>query len=474
MMVKKTMRVVLVFVGCVLLSGLAYASSAKDAWDGLAGKKFANREVFKFVDNDPELKNVLIYGDSISIGYTQTVRESLKDKANVYRIYCNGGDSGSFIKKMTTMHKAMCDKKNEGHWSFKWDVIHFNVGLHDLKYVVGGKLDKINGKQVNSTDQYAKNLSNIITYLNKLAPKAKLIFATTTPVPECERGRIAGDAVKYNKVALNVLKDHPQIIVNDLYEFTKPNQPKWAIKPGNVHFKADGQTAQGTEVARIIEQALANASQRKTHLFILSGQSNMAGLDPKISFTPTVETAFGKDNVIVVKDAQGGQPIRRWYKKWKPAKGDEPKATGDLYDRLMTKVNVTIEGKNIQTVTFVWMQGERDAREKHGQVYAASFKGLLDQLRQDLGRKDINFVIGRISDFDMGNKRYPHWTKVRKAQVAVAQADPRGEWVDTDDLNDGKNRKGKQISNDLHYSVQGYKTLGKRFADKAIALINKK
>ena len=33
------------------------------------------------------------------------------------------------------------------------------------------------------------------------------------------------------------------------------------------------------------------------HLFILSGQSNMAGLKPEISFTPTVEAAFGKENV---------------------------------------------------------------------------------------------------------------------------------------------------------------------------------
>ena len=41
------------------------------------------------------------------------------------------------------------------------------------------------------------------------------------------------------------------------------------------------------------------------HLFILSGQSNMDRLDPKVSFTPAVEAAFGKENVIVVKDSKG-------------------------------------------------------------------------------------------------------------------------------------------------------------------------
>ena len=61
------------------------------------------------------------------------------------------------------------------------------------------------------------------------------------------------------------------------------------------------------------------------HLFILSGQSNMAGLDPKISFIPVAEEEFGHDNIIVIKDSQNGHPIRRWHKTWKPLEGDTPK-----------------------------------------------------------------------------------------------------------------------------------------------------
>ncbi|MDO9543440.1 MAG: sialate O-acetylesterase [Kiritimatiellia bacterium] len=217
-------------------------------------------------------------------------------------------------------------------------------------------------------------------------------------------------------------------------------------------------------LATLVAMSYVNGNEQGKHLFILSGQSNMVGLNPNESFTPTVEVEFGKDNVIVIKDAQGGQPIRRWYKKWKPVKGVEPKATGDLYDRLMAKVNAAIKGKKIKTVTFVWMQGERDAKEEHGEVYAASFKGLINQLGEDLGRKDINFVIGRISDFGNENTRYPHWTIVRNAQVEIAETNSRGTWVDTDDLNGDKN--------DLHYTKpEGYKILGKRFAEKAIELI---
>ena len=216
-----------------------------------------------------------------------------------------------------------------------------------------------------------------------------------------------------------------------------------------------------------------NATDQGKHLFILSGQSNMKGLQPERSFTPAVEYELGKDNVIVIIDAESAQPIRRWYKKWKPKEGNEPKATGSLYDRLLTKVNKAIKDKKVQTVTFVWMQGEEDAREQHGEVYAASLKGLLAQLGNDLGRNDINFIIGRISDFDLEDKQYPHWTLVRKAQVEVAEYYPQGAWVDTDDLNDGLSRKGKEIKNDLHYSAEGYITLGQRFAEKSIDLIHK-
>jgi hypothetical protein len=203
----------------------------------------------------------------------------------------------------------------------------------------------------------------------------------------------------------------------------------------------------------------------KTHLLILSGQSNMAGLNPALSFTPTVKKLLAPDDVIVVKSAQGGQPIRRWYKDWKPAKGDTPKADGLLYDKLMEVVEKGVGDKKYDTVTFVWMQGERDAKERHGEVYEKSFAGLVKQLSGDLGRDDVNFVIGRLSDCLNKQPGNSHWMEVRKAQVAVAEKNPRGAWVDTDDLNGPKDG--------LHYNKEGYVELGKRFAEKAVELIHK-
>lgn len=233
--------------------------TAEDAWYGIALRKKANDKnaAFQYVENDPSLPNVLIYGDSISIAYTPVVRELLSGEANVYRLHVNGGFSSSFVEKMDTLHRTMENPNIKGHWTHDWDVIQVNVGLHDLKYVVkGSKLDKVNGKQVASPDEYERNLEGIIAYLGKNHPKAKLVFALTTPVPEGEPGRQAGDAAKYNKVALKVLKGHPEIVVNDLYSFTKPHHAHWWSKPGNVHYNKEGIRAQGEEVARVLETLL--------------------------------------------------------------------------------------------------------------------------------------------------------------------------------------------------------------------------
>jgi hypothetical protein len=211
--------------------------------------------------------------------------------------------------------------------------------------------------------------------------------------------------------------------------------------------------------------------QNGKHLFILSGQSNMAALRPEESFLPTIQMEFGKENVIVAKDAMGTQPIRRWYRDWKTLKEDTTNTQPDLYDSLMKKVHTAIKDQKIATVTFIWMQGERDAREANGEVYEKALMGLYHQLSNDLKRKDVHFIIGRLSDFDMTNTKYPHWTLIREIQVKVGESNPRFAWVNSDDLNDGFDRGGKAIQNDLHMSGEGYLTLGKRFADQGIQLI---
>lgn len=229
------------------------AKICRSAWEELCP---TDGGAFEYVHPQKGMPNVLLYGDSISIGYTQTVREVLKNKATVFRFQRNGGASDRLIPGLEKMQRAMFQPYLEKGWDFEWDVIHFNVGLHDLKYLKNGKLDKENGKQVSSICEYKTRLKGICDYLQAKFPNTKLIFATTTPVPEGADGRFAGDSVKYNEAALQVLKHYPKILINDLYAFTKPNHKAWAIEPGNVHYNELGKNEQGKEVARIIASCL--------------------------------------------------------------------------------------------------------------------------------------------------------------------------------------------------------------------------
>ena len=140
----------------------------------------------------------------------------------------------------------------------KWDLIHFNWGLWDLCYrnpksKTQGHRDKVNGKLTHTPEQYAKNLDQIARQLK--ATGAKLIFATTTPVPKGELGRKLGDDKVYNDAAGRVMSKH-NIAVNDLHAVMAGKMDRFGTEPGNVHFTAEGSRLLAEQVAKVIEAAL--------------------------------------------------------------------------------------------------------------------------------------------------------------------------------------------------------------------------
>jgi hypothetical protein len=158
------------------------------------------------VQDDPALPRVLLLiGDSISIGYTLPLRELLKGKANVPRPLVNCWDTARGIVQLDQWlgHK-------------EWDVIHFNFGLHDLKYLdeTGTYTSSERGRQVAPPAQYEQNLRQLVARLKRT--RARLIWASITPIPDGSTGRVRGDDIKYNEVAARVMTENG-IAINDLY-----------------------------------------------------------------------------------------------------------------------------------------------------------------------------------------------------------------------------------------------------------------
>jgi len=224
------MRLLLILAAFVVLAGLPAMAQDKKKPE----KKQAD-PAFAAVTDDPKLPRVLLIGDSISIGYTVPTRKLLERKANVHRIPENGGP--------TTNGRAKIKK-----WlgDAKWDVIHFNWGLHDIKMDTG--------KHQVPVGEYENNLRELVHAMK--ATKAKLIWANTTPVPpgDVKPVRRDDDVVSYNAVAKKIMDDN-NIAVNDLYAFAAPRL-KTIQLPVNVHFTASGSAALAERVAREIEAAL--------------------------------------------------------------------------------------------------------------------------------------------------------------------------------------------------------------------------
>ena len=202
---------------------------------------------------DPALPNVLILGDSVSIGYTLPVRRLLEGKANVFRPISPDG-SHTVNCCGTTFGLQHINDWLAGH---KWAVIYFNWGLHDLKHVnpESGKNSNNPNDPVQATvKQYSHNLKLIVRRLK--ATGARLIFATTTPVvPGTSNPYRSPDApAHYNAAAVKIMKANG-IRVDDLYAFCKPHLRQWQL-PHNVHFNAIGWSRLAKHVAAVIEKEL--------------------------------------------------------------------------------------------------------------------------------------------------------------------------------------------------------------------------
>ena len=218
-----------------------------------------------YVKDDPKLPRVLLIGDSISRGYTLATRKALAGKVNVHRAPENCGPTTNGLKKLDIW-------LGDG----KWDVIHFNFGIHDR----------------NTADAvYAANLEKLIARLEKTG--AKLIWARTTPPASATNSEKYSPetCIRLNRVADEVMKRH-NLPENDLCSLVQPRLAELQ-SPNNVHFIEAGYTLMGDQVAATILTVLGKPAALPA-----------AGTD-KPAAPPTVQPAAVEKDKRVQSDGKG-------------------------------------------------------------------------------------------------------------------------------------------------------------------------
>ena len=154
------------------------------------------------------MKNLLLIGDSIRIGYDKSVKKSLEGRANVIFPQENCRFASYLLRNF---HEYLTDIRGEDI-----DVIHWNAGLWDC-------IRLFEEEPHTPIDVYAYYIERICKRIKKICPNAHVIFATSTKVISEKMSkdffRYNEDIEKYNEAAKEVVKKYG-FEINDLYELS--------------------------------------------------------------------------------------------------------------------------------------------------------------------------------------------------------------------------------------------------------------
>jgi hypothetical protein len=241
--------------------------------------------------------------------------------------------------------------------------------------------------------------------------------------------------------------------------------------------------------------AYADEPAAKYHLYLLIGQSNMAGrgkvekedttphprvlvLNKEDQWVPAIDPlhfdksiagvgpglAFGKAmadadkdiNVGLIPCAAGGSPITVWKKDafWAQTKSKP-------YDEMLRRVAVARKRGVLKGI--LWHQGESDSTEADAKLYADRLADLAARLRRDLEAADVPILVGGLSE--PFRTRSEHARLVDQALRDFAKKDKHAAYVDSDKLT--------LMKDNTHFDAASAREFGRRYA-RAVADMQKR
>lgn len=232
----------------------------------------------------------------------------------------------------------------------------------------------------------------------------------------------------------------------------------------------------------------------KFHLFLLAGQSNMAGrglveavdatphkrvlmlnkagewvpaVDPLHFDKPVAGTGLGKTFAVSLAEANpditiglipaavGGSPIDTW----KPGVFYEPTRSYP-WDDAIRKAHKALEAGVLKGI--LWHQGESDSTGQLAPSYRGKLDDLIARLRKELQSPYVPFVAGQIGRF--AGSPWSEWKEtVDRAHKGLPQRVPRTAYVSSEGLED----KGDKT----HFTAAAYREFGKRYAAAYLRLV---
>ncbi len=238
-----------------------------------------------------------------------------------------------------------------------------------------------------------------------------------------------------------------------------------------------------------------NNSKENFYLFLLIGQSNMAGrgevsnqdkeqhprvltLDKEDKWVPAAEPihfdkdiagvgpglSFGKAlaeknptiRIGLIPSAAGGSPIDVWKK------GEYFSQTNSKpYDEAIRRTKIAMKNGTLKGI--IWHQGESDCKEGLAEHYHEKLVRLIKNIRSDLGVPDVPFVMGELGEFYI--KRFPLAKVINDAIHNIPKEVENTAYVSA---------KGLGCKTDsTHFNASSARELGRRYAEVISVFIEK-
>ncbi len=235
-------------------------------------------------------------------------------------------------------------------------------------------------------------------------------------------------------------------------------------------------------------QEVALPTKEKFHLFLLVGQSNMAGrgvveaqdktphprllmlskegqwvpaVDPLHFDKPSVGVGLGKTFAQIIAEANpgvtiglipcavGGSPIDTWS----PGVLD-PATKTHPWDDMAKRFSIALPSGTLKAI--LWHQGESDSKPELAPAYEAKLHDLITRFRQEVKAPQIPFIAGQMGKFE-GVPWTPEAVTVDQAHQQLPGKVPHTAFVSAE----GLTHKGDRI----HFDSASFRELGKRYAE---------
>lgn len=181
-------------------------------------------------------------------------------------------------------------------------------------------------------------------------------------------------------------------------------------------------------------------------------EPSRTGLDCGLSFGKTLHKNIPDSiTILLVPTAVGGSSISQWI-------GDSTYRNVQLLTNFTEIVNIAKKYGTVKGI--LWHQGEADANEKDVVLYKMHLTTLIDKFRKIIDNNNLPVLIGELGSYS-DNQFY--YSLINEQIESYISTDTNAFLISTKDLKD----KGDKV----HFNSTGQRSLGKRFAKAYLAMM---